>query len=226
MSRAAMSRVAMTRARGFTLIEVLLATVLLAAGLALAFATLGAASRTAARGEAMAQYSERMRAVEGFLRKRLAGARPVSFGVDPDSNLPQRFIGEPERVRFVADLPDYLGRGGPYLHDFTVEGDGDTSRMTLNLAMVLAGQTIEERQPRPPEMLVEGLESAHFRYAGRNEQGELVWNDRWEFVDRLPQLVEVTLTDRNGRAWPTLVVALPLAAMPMSSMPGPQVITQ
>lgn len=214
------------RARGFTLVEVLLATVLLAAGLALAFATLGAASRTAARGEAMAQYSERMRAVEGFLRTRLSGARPVSFGLDPDNNLPQRFIGEPERVRFVADLPDYLGRGGPYLHDFAVASDGDDTRMTLALAMVLAGQTVEERQPRPPEPLVEGLKSAHFRYAGRNDQGELVWNDRWEFVDRLPQMIEVTLSDRNGRAWPTLVVALPLATSPMSSMSGPQMITQ
>ena len=38
-------------ARGFTLIEVLLATVLLAAGLALAFATLRASTATAQRGE-------------------------------------------------------------------------------------------------------------------------------------------------------------------------------
>src|SRR5690606_6560339 len=51
------------RAGGFTLIEVLLATVLLAAGLALAFATLTAANGTALRGERLANKSERMRAV-------------------------------------------------------------------------------------------------------------------------------------------------------------------
>ena len=31
-----------------------------------------------------------------------------------------RFIGDPDRVRFVADLPNYLGRGGPHLHDVAV----------------------------------------------------------------------------------------------------------
>ena len=46
------------QARGFTLIEVLLATMLLATGLALAFATLRAATATAQRGEAIAERSE------------------------------------------------------------------------------------------------------------------------------------------------------------------------
>ena len=72
----------MRHARGFTLIEVLLATVLLVAGLALAFSTLGAATRTATRGEAMAERSERMRTIENFLRTRLTAMRPVGFAFD------------------------------------------------------------------------------------------------------------------------------------------------
>jgi type II secretory pathway component PulJ len=127
-----------------------------AAGLALAFATLSAATRTATRGEAMAQRNERERSVETFLRKRLTAIRPVPFAVDNSSGLPQRFIGEPARMSFVADLPDYLGRGGPYLHELAIEDDG---RLTLALTMVLAGVTVEEPEPRPPEMLAEGLKS-------------------------------------------------------------------
>lgn len=200
-------------ARGFTLIEVLLATVLLVAGLALAFATLGAASRTATRGEAMAERSERMRAVEGFLRRRLTATRPVAFAFDQGKAVPMRFVGEPDRVRFVADLPDYLGRGGPYLHDFTIEGDGDDTRITLALNMVLAGETIEESEPVPPEVLVEGLREARFRYRAMDENGRLgEWLERWEASEALPLMVEVTLVDRDGRAWPPLVVSLPLAA--------------
>ncbi|RPE79559.1 prepilin-type N-terminal cleavage/methylation domain-containing protein [Vulcaniibacterium tengchongense] len=199
-------------AGGFTLIEVMLATVLLAAGLGLAFATLGAASRSAARGEAIARDSERMRAVEGFLRARLSAARPVAFGLDPGSALPLRFVGEPERLRFVADLPDYLGRGGPYLHDFALVDDGDGVRMTLGLGMVLAGEVVEETAPRPPDTLVEGLRGARFRYRALDETGRLgPWLDRWPASDRLPLLVEATLVDRDGRAWPPLVVALPQA---------------
>ena len=63
------------RAQGFTLIEVLLALVLLAAGLALAFATLRSSTAVVTRGEDMAQASERMRAVHGYLRARLASAQ-------------------------------------------------------------------------------------------------------------------------------------------------------
>ncbi|QSX76777.1 prepilin-type N-terminal cleavage/methylation domain-containing protein [Lysobacter arenosi] len=204
---------AMRRARGFTLIEVLLATVLLVAGLALAFTTLGAANRTAIRGEAMADSSEHMRAVAGFLRSRLTATRPVAFAFDESKGTPIRFVGEPDRLRFVADLPDYLGRGGPYLHDLTIEGAGDDARISLALSMVLAGQTIEEPQPRPPELLVEGLREARFRYRALNEEGRLGdWQDKWEVSERLPLLVEVTLVDRDGRAWPPLVVSLPLAA--------------
>ena len=198
--------------RGFTLIEVLIAMVLLVAGLALAFATLGAATRTAARGEAMADRSERMRAVEGFMRTRLTGARPIAFDIDLTRAIAVRFIGERERMRFVADIPDYLGRGGPYLHDFRIEDAGDGARVTLALSMVQAGKTVEERDPRPPEMLVDGLREVRFRYRALDEDGRLGdWLDEWKATEQLPLLVEVTMIDRDGAAWPPLVVSLPLA---------------
>lgn len=198
--------------RGFTLIEVLLASVLLAAGLALAFATLTAATRTVHRGEAMAQRGERERAVLGFLRQRLSAARPVAFDMDQDTALPVRFIGEPDRVRFVADLPDYLGYGGPYQHDFRIENGEDGLRIVLALAVVQSSQTFEEPDPLPPELLVDRLEEARFRYRALDADGALSeWLDRWETSEQMPLLIEVTLTDADGRAWPPLVVALPQA---------------
>ena len=200
--------------RGFTLIEVLLATVLLAAGLGIAFATLTAATRTVQRGEAMAARGERERAVLGFLRGRLTGTRPVAFASDPINALPQRFMGTPGRMRFVADLPDYLGRGGPYLHDFAIEDDGEHVRVVLSLSMVQAGLTVEEDTPVRPEVLVEGLQSASFRYRALDGEGGVgPWQDEWETHEQLPLLVEVRLVDADGRAWPPLVVALPQAGL-------------
>ena len=67
-------RIPARKAAGFTLIEVILATVLLASGLALAFASLRAASATATRGEEVAHRDERMRAVSNFLRRRLSSS--------------------------------------------------------------------------------------------------------------------------------------------------------
>lgn len=216
-----MSRPRSRRQRGFTLVEVLLATVLLAAGLTLAFATILAATRTADRGERMAEHSERIRAVEGFLRNRLAGARPIAFGFDQSTAMPLRFIGEPDRMRFVADLPDYLGRGGPYLHDIAIEDDGDDRRrLTLDLSVVQANQVYAEREKRPPEVLVDDLGEVRFRYRSLDADGGLgPWRDRWEQTEQLPLLVEVSLHDADGAPWPPVVVRLPLALFQGAALP-------
>jgi general secretion pathway protein J len=199
-------------ARGFTLIEVILATVLLAAGLALAFASLRAASAAAARGEEIARRDERMRAVEGFLRQRLVATRPIAYGLDSASGQQLRFSGDGNQMRFVADLPDYLGRGGPYVQTFRVVRDGDSQRIEVDLAMALGGQVIADSPPRPPDVLADGLRDVRFRYRGMTEDGRLGgWSETWNTPDALPLQVSVDLVDKDGRAWPSLVVALPLA---------------
>lgn len=202
------------RASGFTLIEVLLAIALLATGLALGFATLRAATATVERGETLAARSERMRAVEGFLRRRLASALPIAFARDADTGNALRFVGEPDRVRFVADLPDYLGRGGPHLHDVAVVGEGAEAALAVSFTMVLAGETIAEDAPRPPEPLVEGLTGLRIRYRGLDEDGSMEWLDAWDAHDSLPLQVSIEIESAQGGTWPPLVVALPQGGSP------------
>lgn len=206
----------MSRARasaaGFTLIEVLLATVLLASGLALGFATLRAATATVDRGETMAARTERMRAVEGFLRRRLAGAQAMAFAQDPATGGALRFVGEADRIRFVADLPSYLGRGGPHLHDIAIHGQGEGTALGVSFAMVLAGETVEEDASRPPEPLVEGLTDLRIHYRGLDQEGGLTdWLDAWDDYESLPLQVSIEIASDDGGAWPPLVVALPQA---------------
>lgn len=200
------------RARGFTLIEVLLATALLASALALAFGTIRAATATANRGEAMAQRNERMRAVEGFLRARLLAARPVPYAIEEASGLARRFRGDPGRMEFVADLPDYLGRGGPHLHRLVVAGAPGKRRVEVGFIPVQGGRIVESPVPLPPEVLVEGVADVAFRYRGLDAGQRLgAWQSSWDVPEALPLMVEVRIRDGNGDAWPPIVVALPLA---------------
>ncbi len=104
------------RAAGFTLVEVMLATVLLAGGLALAFASVRSAMAVSQRGEQIAAESERMRAVEALLRRQLAGALRTPLEVPDPTREPIFFQGEEQRMLFAADLPGYLGRGGTCTH--------------------------------------------------------------------------------------------------------------
>jgi general secretion pathway protein J len=199
------------RAAGFTLLEVLLATALLAGGLALAFVTLRSAGAVSQRGEEIAKQSERIRAVESFLRQRLVSALPVVMERASDTGQVLLFVGEPQRMRFVADVPDYLGRGGPYRHELSVEGNAPAQRLMLALAMVQAGHVVDEA-PVPPEMLADALEEVHFGYRGIDPQsGKLGdWQERWEWHDRLPVLVRIEIRSTRGK-WPPLLVALPQA---------------
>lgn len=199
-------------AAGFTLIEVLLATMLLAAGLALAFATLRAAAATAQRGEMMAARNERIRAVSEFLRRRIGGAQGIVFDLDEASGASLRFGGGIQRMRFVADLPDYLGRGGPHLHELGVARSGDGMALNVDFRMVLAGETIDDSAARPPEPLASGLRSVEFAYRTLGRRGMPgPWLFEWAHPDALPMQVRVRVVDAQG-AWPDLVVALPLAA--------------
>lgn len=197
---------------GFTLIEVLLATMLLAAGLALAFATVRAAGATAQRGEAMAERNERIRAVSEFLRRRIGGAQGMVFELDQSTGVSRRFSGDPQRMRFVADLPDYLGRGGPHLHELGVAQGGEGAVLDVDFRMVLAGETINAGNPRPPEPLAKALRSVAFAYRGPGKGDRAAeWTDKWEHPDALPTQVRVRIADARG-AWPDVVVALPMSA--------------
>lgn len=199
-------------AEGFTLIEVLLATMLLAAGLALAFATLRAAAATAQRGESLAARNERIRAVSEFLRRRIGGAQGIVFDLDESTGTALRFDGEKQRMRFVADLPDYLGRGGPHLHELVVARSADSMALNVDFRMVMAGETINDTTARPPEPLAGGLRSVEFAYRTlRARAAPGPWLYEWAHPDALPMQVRVRVVDAQG-AWPDLVVALPMAA--------------
>lgn len=199
-------------AAGFTLIEVLLATMLLASGLALAFATVRAAGATAERGEAMAARNERIRAVSEFLRRRIGAAQGIVFELDRATAASQRFAGDAQRMRFVADLPDYLGRGGPHLHELSVGRGGGGNALQVDFRMVLAGDTIDAPDARPPEPLADGLRSVAFAYRTLGKGGEPgPWLHEWEHPESLPMQVRVRIVDARG-AWPDMVVAVPLAA--------------
>lgn len=206
-------RIARRGAAGFTLIEIMVATVLLAAAMTLGFATLRAASAAATRGEQQSQRNERMRAVEGFLRRRIASALPVSYDVVEATGSPVRFTGAPDRIRFVADLPAYLGRGGPHLHDITVVEDDDGLRLQIEFAVVLANEVNAERSPRPPELLAGGLREVKISYRALDAQNRIGdWEDTWEQNDRMPLQVRIEILDGHGDRWPPLVVSLPQAA--------------
>lgn len=197
--------------RGFTLIEVLLATTLLVAGMALAFAMVRSALSVSAHGEAVASGNERMRAVESFLRRRLASAMPLPMETAPGNGAITVFHGGETQMRFVADIPGHLGRGGPYVHALEVDEQDGVHQLRIRLTLLHADRMVEEPDTHDAELLADNLKQVRLRYRGidpaTGQMGE--WQSRWHVPDRLPRLVSIEITPAQGVAWPPLVVALP-----------------
>jgi len=203
--------------RGFSLLEVLLATTLLATGLTLALATLHAAQLSVERAERISAREEHLRAVSGFLRRRLSTALAVGFAQHPDSGRTLRFIGSPERMAFIAEMPPYLGQAGtsgPTLHEIALHHRPDgRAWLGIGLTSVPAGQPVADVSPRAPEVLVEDVRAFALRYRSRDLQGQPgEWSDAWEAVDSLPMQVEIAIT--TDEEWPLLRVSLPQGGRP------------
>ena len=191
---------------GFTLLEVLVATGLLATGLLVAFATLRSAAAVAERGERQAARNETMRATHALLRTALASAAPIAFQVDPATGQPVRFEGDPSRMRFVSDLPLRFGVGGPHLHDLRTVDAG--AGLQIEFVPVQGGQVLAD-PVRRPELLADGLREVRFSYRGLTEDRVLGgWQDQWTGSGALPVQVRVQVQPLQGDTWPPLVVSL------------------
>lgn len=193
------------RERGFTLLEVLLATTLLASALALAFGVLRAAGASVQRGDAIAQRNERMRAVSEFLRQRIGGARGQIFEPDPQSGETPRFLGSAQHMAFVAEVPDQLERGGPQLHTLTIKSAANGLQLRVHFQRVQAGKLLAATADEP---LADALTQAEFAYRALDANGMPgTWTPNWSNPAALPLQVRVRMRDAQG-AWPEMVVAL------------------
>ena len=209
------------RQAGFSLIEVVIATSLLALGLAIAFGTMRSASRATARADASAQREERLRAVQGFLRTQLSAALPIAFEFDAGSGEAIFLRASPGKLEFVGTMPGYLARGGPYLQTLELVRGEDGQKLLFQHRLLSADGALEPE--REPVLLLDGIEDAAFEVRtidARSRPGR--WQDTWQVSAQLPPQLRLRLHFRDrARAWPDFVVATRLGAAYAGTPPVP-----
>jgi general secretion pathway protein J len=211
----------MTRQRGITLVEVVIATSLLALGLAIAFGTLRSASRATARTEASAQREEHLRAAQNFLRAQLSAALAVPFEFDAESGAATFLRAKPDKLEYVGTLPGYLARGGPYLQTLELVPAEDGEQLRFQMQQLTSDGAAEPE--RDPVVLLDGIEEGSFEVRTIDEHGRPgPWQDKWSVSAQLPPQVRLRLRFRDARRhWPELVVALRLGASYAATPPVP-----
>ena len=124
----------MTRQRGFTLMEVLIAMALLSLLMLALGSTLYSAAQTEERVDARVQSAEDLRLAARFLQEALSQAslRPVRQG---NERLRPFFSGQEQAVEWVGVMPARYGLGGRHFMRLALERDvNGQGRLVLRYA--------------------------------------------------------------------------------------------
>jgi general secretion pathway protein J len=200
--------------RGFTLLEIILATMVLALGLAIAFASLHSANASVQRAELAASRNEHLRAVQGFLYRTLQSAQPLVLDRDLHSQQVSYLKGTRDKLQFVTSMPGYMSRGGPYALTLKLapSAAGDGQRLLFSYAMLVKEQALADDAKRPPEELLDGITEGHFEYRALGPDAKIgPWQTKWDRSAELPLQIRLRLRFADpARVWPEFTTALPL----------------
>jgi general secretion pathway protein J len=196
-------------ARGFTLLELIVALMLMALMASVLFGSLRLAAQSWDSGEAKAVQVSEMRQTHEFLRSQLSAQYPLRLR--KVAEFPLLFAGERDELRYAAALPPRVADGGNFYFRLAVVRNGDRKQLVLERVIPDLDATA------PPDfakaersVLAEGIDSVKLSYLGRDvnasDADAPTWRDRWDDPQRLPLLIRIEVVPEKGEPWPALVV--------------------
>ena len=198
-----------SHARGFTLIELMRARLLMAGIGSILYGSLSLAAQSWDGGETKALRVSDMRATLAYLRTQLSEQYPQRMWKAPE--LPLLFAGERDELRYSAVLPERVAGGGVYYFRLAVVRAGEKSqlvqeRMIPDTSLLQAPEFADAER----SVLADDIAELKIGYFGRDpntaDASDPTWRDRWEDRQRLPLLMRLDVKPVKGMPWPTLVV--------------------
>jgi general secretion pathway protein J len=197
------------RAAGFTLVELMIALLLLGIMGAVLVGSVSLSARSWDGGEAKAEQVSEMRQAQEFLRGQLSAQYPQRIRKAVD--LPLMFGGERDEIRYAAALPPRVIEGGVFYFRLALARVGTSNELVVERVIPESDATTEPRFDNPERsVLAKRIAELRIGYFGRDPNAlpdaEPSWRDRWEDRQRLPDLIRIEVKPEQGPAWPALVV--------------------
>lgn len=206
-------------ARGFTLIEMLLAITLLAAMMGMVYSSLNIGIRAWDAGDARVAEASSWRQVERFLRREWSQLFPTRWRA-----VPQPYIaleGTATGMRYVTALnldavSQNASSGGLQWAEITLT-DGvlmlnrqtfDNTAQNFETLSAPTRDQLNEGKLAATVRLADNIKSVEFSYFGNEtDLGEPTWREEWRDLARLPQLIRLRVETSRGRDLPDIIVA-------------------
>ena len=203
------------RSGGFTLLEALVAMVLLVLMLAVLTGSIRFASQTrdvtASRIDAM----DTMRITQDFLRQTLSQTHPKQWL--KAVGRPYAFRGDRDEVELAAPLTARVGVGGLFMLKLSlVEGDNRASRAKKLIVSRMFPEADAQEMPdfsnAETTVLAENISELELAYLGRDDPNtDPYWRDDWRDGARMPEAIRVRVKPVAGTTWPEMIIPLRVA---------------
>jgi general secretion pathway protein J len=196
--------------RGFTLLEALVALLVLSLIMTAAFGALRIGGRSWEAGLAYTNETEELRSITGFLRRQFGQLLTTTWQDDAEKRI--AFEGENDRVRFIAPAPQQLDAAGLLMFTLSAEYDDLDRRLILSHAPLDPGAEGFDASPEAERLvLMEDLEKVSFSYYGRKQTTDSPgWHARWEVdAEVFPEMIRIRIdANEDKRPWPELLLAI------------------
>jgi general secretion pathway protein J len=206
---------------GFTLLEVLVAVVIMAVIMTTAFGALRLGGRSWEAGVTRATDNERFRSVANLMRRQVSQIIPMTWTDGTNKRI--AFDGASEQLRFVSPAPQQYRQAGLFEYGLSAQRDGPDTNLILSfIPFNPDSEAFQTPASDQQLLLVAGLQRVSFDYFGspgdagvrgrtRTSTQPPSWQPRWAAdATRYPDLIRVRLEVNEGQqAWPELYLALP-----------------
>jgi len=195
---------------GFTLLELLIALVIVSLVMAAAFGGVRVGSRSWEAGHKRADAVEEMQAFAEFLRRQVGQTVPVLWENEAGNRL--AYEGGQYQVRFVAPAPFDSGRVGLLTYTLMIDRGTENSRLRISYDPYDPGADEFRLSPGDAGItLATTFKSPSLDYYGAiNSDGPDSWHREWPATaESYPKLLRIEFgTDDGDATWPALVLPL------------------
>lgn len=200
------------RARGFTLVEILVVMSLLSVVMLALGSALRTVAQTEERIEERLSRADEMRTAVGFMRSTLGRVSARRVPASPPGSTRVLFGADQNTVSWIGVMPARYGAGGRYFFRLALEPADSGTALVVRFAPWVDAAVFPDWALAESRVLVQEVT----RVAMRFQDGRVnppSWSAEWSPTDRLPDQLQLEVETSAG-PWP--VVNFPMRFLPTS----------